>query len=1513
MDSYEYESEHRKKRRRREVAPRPLAARLTFDDSIKSDAAVVSHSLWQTLNTNQPLPGESHGSGSSSSKADYRGSGPTDRPTSRPTFVAISPSSPLHKEVQDAVWTLTEVQEEAETPSNDLREPSAWVKISPKSSACPSILKAYATLERSRHGGHIPKGIDIKALLAAPLALDTIYVTIEKGLLDKVDEIQNKFGGGFQQNARHWKTDRKAVTDSHQKPEDRLRSVVREALSGWSVVHAGDIIPLPLPAHPITHVRPPPAIAIECEPVSQGRISPSTKIVLIQAGSSQEKAVQKLAPTQPIIEESLEDTAEDTSNDQFFSAAEDKETSTASEADGDSDQEPTSDESDQEGSDDDSDSMEDMISLSAPGLPPQQAGTLSAMTSATPRPGDRRASGTHTPGSVYSSFSASTARAGNRPGKVFRTEPLLRKIPNELLHPKPQAEDDEDSFVFVDTSTLAKIGCFSGDWVRIEVSKNVSLNGFPQGGFAALRPFSNEDNDWRAVKIFGLSGLSDQKAWYAVDKTGDRRSSFSRRESYTSLTPKIYLSPVLLANMASVQFVKVGALPNSTRNDMKQGPVTSKTPPFAKEVSLLKLSTPMTTRRDLQTAIFSLLKRFFERRKRVLKRGDLIAVPVDEDLGKIVSSPPGNETDPISEDLVAKLQSSSNGTKAVSTAWFYVQRLDAESSEHESPDLDNPWGGVAIVDHLTVRLHTQAGIREQIVSDSIGNWTQYWLGLRSVPHQNAYRSDVVTTPAALPLSQKLGLETKLSNLIAASVSPRAISLGMPPLVILLHSSQRQVGKTYTAQSASSAVGVHTFAVDGHDLLSENASTTGGGDVKTEGTLKARAETALSCGSQQTAIMVRNIDVLTAARMQPALQEIIDSSRVLIATTSKIDDVPDGIRSLFTHEFEISAPNEHARELILRNACLSSALPLSPGVNLKNLALQTAALVAGDLVDVVDRASLARSRRLQELADSQSCGVSDIVVAGGQSTTHLLPVDFTSAISAARSTFSDAIGAPKIPTVTWDDVGGLASQKDAIMETISLPLTHPELFANGIRKRSGILFYGPPGTGKTLLAKAIATEFSLNFFSVKGPELLNMYIGESEANVRRVFQRARDARPCVVFFDELDSVAPKRGNQGDSGGVMDRIVSQLLAELDGMSSSSPSADDDPASASSTSSGSGVFVIGATNRPDLLDPALLRPGRFDKMLYLGVADSHDSQVTILRALTRKFTLAPSVDLARVAKRLPFTYTGADLYALCSDAMLKAITRKTQAVDEKVRQISKARGEEVSTGYFFDHLATAEDTEVTVNEEDFARAQDELVGSVSRKELDHFERIRGLFEEQDISAGSGVGKLQKQEQITRLPLRPTPPTNEAEQFFATPPQHPSKQPAYGAAKQPGLASLHGMHNLSNAKSAVETKGKGKAAPAPQRDNSKSHVQRIGNPDSGASSSDDMRELDPFPDTDGLGDADVSAAGESDFGISNRHLGAGPNGRLMNGDIKGKGKGKSKSADFHDGDEGEDEGLYD
>ncbi|PSN41188.1 hypothetical protein C0J52_04165 [Blattella germanica] len=233
----------------------------------------------------------------------------------------------------------------------------------------------------------------------------------------------------------------------------------------------------------------------------------------------------------------------------------------------------------------------------------------------------------------------------------------------------------------------------------------------------------------------------------------------------------------------------------------------------------------------------------------------------------------------------------------------------------------------------------------------------------------------------------------------------------------------------------------------------------------------------------------------------------------------------------------------------------------------------------------------------------------------------------------QATYSDAIDAPKIPKVSWDDVGGLMDLKKEIMKTIMLPLQHPELLAAGLR-RSGILLYGPPGTGKTLLAKAIATECNLNFLSVKGPELLNMYVGQSEENVREVFSRARAASPCIIFFDELDSLAPNRGKSGDSGGVMDRVVSQLLAELDGLQKSTH-----------------LFVIGATNRPDLIDPALLRPGRFEKLLYVGVCSDKVSQLSVMEALTRRFQLKSDLNLADVVSLLPNKLTGADLYSICT----------------------------------------------------------------------------------------------------------------------------------------------------------------------------------------------------------------------------------------------------------------------
>jgi len=574
------------------------------------------------------------------------------------------------------------------------------------------------------------------------------------------------------------------------------------------------------------------------------------------------------------------------------------------------------------------------------------------------------------------------------------------------------------------------------------------------------------------------------------------------------------------------------------------------------------------------------------------------------------------EDEPNSSDLLSDMGPFNirNGVnqklRSVGVAWFRIGSVTPPSKE-DGEDLD-PWNGLATIDPSRTRLG-QSGTEQRNLPPSMSSPWPYYEGMLRAPHSIDVKS---SGPLKLPISPIPQLRRRLRELMSAATSSRATYLGLPPVAILLHSSQRNIGKTYTARRACFDLGLHFYPIDAYDILSE--ATTGGGDVKTGGLFGARADRALLCGAQHTCILIRHVDALSSDRMFTAIKDVLDDSRVLVATTTDIDKVPDNLRGLFTHELEMSAPDEGERESILRSIIEDSSISISSSVDLSAIAVKTAALVAGDLNDVIDRATAVRIQRLESLATAASeCAktmvtVRDVQLAGGDSALYLMPSDFETAVDEARKNFADAIGAPKIPNVQWSDVGGLANVKDAVMETIQLPLSRPELFAKGLKKRSGILFYGPPGTGKTLLAKAIATEFSLNFFSVKGPELLNMYIGESEANVRRVFQRARDARPCVVFFDELDSVAPKRGNQGDSGGVMDRIVSQLLAELDGMS------DGDP----ENGGGTGVFVIGATNRPDLLDQALLRPGRFDKMLYLGISDTHDKQLKILEALTRKY---------------------------------------------------------------------------------------------------------------------------------------------------------------------------------------------------------------------------------------------------------------------------------------------------
>lgn len=274
-------------------------------------------------------------------------------------------------------------------------------------------------------------------------------------------------------------------------------------------------------------------------------------------------------------------------------------------------------------------------------------------------------------------------------------------------------------------------------------------------------------------------------------------------------------------------------------------------------------------------------------------------------------------------------------------------------------------------------------------------------------------------------------------------------------------------------------------------------------------------------------------------------------------------------------------------------------------------------------------------------------------------------DFNSALESIRSLQSQHLDAPKIPKVYWEDIGGLDKLKKELLKTIEFPIKYPHLFKNSSLKRSGILLYGPPGCGKTLVAKAVSTELNVSFLSVKGPELLNMYIGQSEENVRKVFEAARASSPCIVFLDELDALAPRRGAAGDSGGASDRVVSQLLAEVDGVTS----ADDADTS-------SFVFIMGATNRPDLLEQSLLRPGRLDKLIYVGPYCGPQEKTCVLKALCRNYKMREEVDLEIVAAALPDSCTGADLLQVVStarSAAVRALVSKLHAGAVKESELS------------------------------------------------------------------------------------------------------------------------------------------------------------------------------------------------------------------------------------------------
>jgi transitional endoplasmic reticulum ATPase len=370
--------------------------------------------------------------------------------------------------------------------------------------------------------------------------------------------------------------------------------------------------------------------------------------------------------------------------------------------------------------------------------------------------------------------------------------------------------------------------------------------------------------------------------------------------------------------------------------------------------------------------------------------------------------------------------------------------------------------------------------------------------------------------------------------------------------------------------------------------------------------------------------------------------------VVIGATNRPNSIDEALRrpGRFDREIEIGIPDRNGRLEILQ--IHTRGMPLSDDVDLTKLADRTHGYAGADISALCKEAAMAALRRILPQVDLE---------------TEEIPVDILDRIAVTKDDFKEALKdlqpsslrevLIEKPNVKWDDIGALESAKQELKEAVEWPLKFGKVFEHmNAKPPKGILLYGPPGTGKTMLAKAVATESEANFIAVKGPEFLSKWVGESEKAVRETFRKARQASPCVIFMDEIDSIAPERGTGSDSN-VTERVISQMLTELDGLESLND-----------------VVVIAATNRPDIMDKALLRSGRFDKSIFIGPPD-RASRISIFKIHTKEKPLADDVSFEELADKTEGC-TGADIAAVCNEAVMIAVRRliepgKTPSDDE------------------------------------------------------------------------------------------------------------------------------------------------------------------------------------------------------------------------------------------------------
>lgn len=468
----------------------------------------------------------------------------------------------------------------------------------------------------------------------------------------------------------------------------------------------------------------------------------------------------------------------------------------------------------------------------------------------------------------------------------------------------------------------------------------------------------------------------------------------------------------------------------------------------------------------------------------------------------------------------------------------------------------------------------------------------------------------------------------------------------PPKGVLFYGPSG-TGKTLMAKAVSQESNANFITINGPEIMSKFYGAS-------EGRLREIFREAES--NSPSIIFIDEIDSIAPKRVETSgeverrvvsqLLSLLDGLRgrgevIVIGATNRINAIDEALRrpGRFDREIEFGVPNVNGRKEIFQ--IHTRGMPMVQSVDLDRYAEITHGFVGADIMSVCREAAMQSLRRILPKINLDEPIPSEII----QELT-IRDDDFIQAINMVDPSAMREVMV-EIPNVSWEDIGGLEEIKDELKEAVEWPLKYPKLFEKaGIRPLNGILLFGPPGCGKTLLAKAIANESESNFISIKGPEIFSKWVGESEKAVREIFRKARQAAPSIIYFDEIDAITSGRG-QSESTHTFASIVNQVLVEMDGIENRK-----------------GIVIIASTNRPDIVDPAFLRPGRFDRLIYVKAPDE-ESRLKILEVHSQNMPLAEDISLRKIAQQTD-GFSGADLENLCREAGMEAIREKMTALE-------------------------------------------------------------------------------------------------------------------------------------------------------------------------------------------------------------------------------------------------------